>query len=77
MLGSCLGGVCGCDLRSSVLKAEVKRLWQMPGRGLEWIPEKRVSSKGEKTSWVSSLEESGAGKPSMLKLSQAEWSRAN
>jgi len=43
-----------------VLKTDGKRLSEIPGRSLRWIPEETVSSKREKSPWVAVLEESEA-----------------
>ena len=42
----------------------------MPGRNLGWIPEERASFKGEKSSRVASLEESGAATQDLRCLKQ-------
>ena len=70
--GSFLGGVWGCYLGSLLPSAEAKRLWEMPGSSLRWIPEEKFAFKREKTSWVDSLEESGAATWDLCCLQQSQ-----
>jgi len=56
--------------RSKVLKTEVNRPQEIPGRSLSWMLEEKVSSKREKSSRVAALEEYEAATRDFLSLKQ-------
>ena len=58
--GSFLGGVWVCYLGSQVHIKEVKGFGKTPWWSFGWILEETDFSRKRKTSWVASLEESGA-----------------
>ena len=68
--GSWPGGVWSCYPGHSVSKRGGKILQEIPGRGIERIPDWEVSSKIEKKSRVAALEESGAATRDLWCLKQ-------